>query len=251
MVEPVVQGAGGMRFYSPAIVSLLRALCDEHGLLLVLDEIATGFGRTGELWAADHAGRDPGRDVRRQGADRGLHEPGGDPVRAPCGPRDRRRRDRRVPARADVHGQPAGLLGRPGQPGAPRVRQLARRRRAHREPAGGRTGTGPRPAGRPRRPRAGGDRRRPARPVCRRRPGDPGRRARGCGCARSAISSTRCRPTSPATRIWSGSRRRWSLPPAPEEGDVASWPAVAQEQGGRYRLLGRVWRRLFTILCTR
>jgi adenosylmethionine---8-amino-7-oxononanoate aminotransferase len=56
VVEPVVQGAGGMRFYSPRVVALLRELCDEHGLLLVLDEIATGFGRTGEMWAADHAG---------------------------------------------------------------------------------------------------------------------------------------------------------------------------------------------------
>jgi adenosylmethionine-8-amino-7-oxononanoate aminotransferase len=59
VVEPVVQGAGGMRFHSPACVRLLRELCDEHRLLLVLDEIATGFGRSGALFACEHAGVAP------------------------------------------------------------------------------------------------------------------------------------------------------------------------------------------------
>lgn len=59
IVEPLVQGAAGMRMYSPQVLRRIRRFCDQHGILLIDDEVAMAFGRTGKMWACDHAGITP------------------------------------------------------------------------------------------------------------------------------------------------------------------------------------------------
>jgi adenosylmethionine-8-amino-7-oxononanoate aminotransferase len=73
IIEPLVQGAGGMRMHSAAFVAAVRELCDRHGIPMIADEVMTGFGRTGKLFACDHAGVRPDLLCLAKGLTGGMH----------------------------------------------------------------------------------------------------------------------------------------------------------------------------------
>ena len=106
IVEPVLQGAGGMHVYSPHVLAVLHELAREHGALVIHDEIATGFHRTGPLWAGRPGGLGrscPGHPLRREGAHRGLPDPG----RRAVHPRGGRGGERRRGGWADARARPS------------------------------------------------------------------------------------------------------------------------------------------------
>ena len=135
IVEPLVQGAGGMRFHDAAVLRRLRALADRYELLLIFDEIFTGFGRTGTMFACEQAGVAPDIVTLSKALTGGTL-----PLAATVARRKRVRRvlvgrsQARADARADLHGQRARLRGRQrlARPVRARAAACAGRRRSRR-----------------------------------------------------------------------------------------------------------------------
>ena len=82
IVEPLVLGAGGMRMYSPRVLAEFHRICAQHGVLFIADEVMTGWGRTGTMFACEQAGISPRYCVLLEGIDRRCAAAGGDPVPA-------------------------------------------------------------------------------------------------------------------------------------------------------------------------
>ena len=146
VIEPLVQAAGGMLTHDVSFVRGVRALCDEFGALMVVDEVATGIGRTGRMWAVDHAGVTPDLLTCGKGLTGGYL-----PLSAVLAREEVYEAFLGAPAagphllpRPHLHGQPAVLRGRHREPRPDgrarhrRARRPGRRadRRAHQGPRG-------------------------------------------------------------------------------------------------------------------